>query len=107
LRRTKRASIAFADNAGTFAAAQRVESKRAVSPAPPSASKDRQEQTQYDTNDEARNDWKIKRAVFTFDPNVTWQASEPFRRQSTPQNEPEYGHNHTDDHQKFTDVVHD
>ena len=40
-------------------------------------SKKREDQTQHDANNDAGNDWKIERAVATFDADIARQAPEP------------------------------
>jgi hypothetical protein len=93
-------------NAGSVATAQRVDPKRSVSRTATSAPKERDQQTQDDADDDAGDDREIKAAVLTLDPNVTWQAAEPFRGEPTPQNEPEDDNDHADDHEKFANVMH-
>jgi len=70
------------------------------------APENREEQTQDDADDDARNDWKIKRAVLAFDTNITGQPAQPFRREAAPQDEPEQKHGPAGNHEEFPNVVH-
>jgi hypothetical protein len=98
LRRQKPGSISFAGNADNAAAVRHVDLARVVWPTPPSASKDRKEQTQNDADDNAGDDREIKRAVFTFDANIAGQTAQPLWREATPQNESKQEHERADDH---------
>src|SRR5438874_2431056 len=44
--------------------------------------------------------------MLAFDPNVTWQASQPFGSKAAPQNRAEEDDHHTDHHQKFPELAH-
>jgi hypothetical protein len=54
-----------------------------------SASKDREDQTEYDTNDNAGDDREIKDGIASLDPDITGQSSQPFWSESAPQNKSE------------------
>src|SRR5213080_914334 len=55
---------------GVEPGAQHVDLKRAVSQTLASASKDGEEQTQHDTDDDAGDDWEIEHRMLAFDANV-------------------------------------
>jgi len=72
-----------------------------------SAPEDPHQQTEHDADDDAGDDREIKCAVFALDSNVARQAPEPLGSEAAPQNKAEHEHNRADDHQEFSDVVHD
>ena len=75
-------------------------------PMPPSASKDRHQQTQHDANDDAGDDREIKRALFAFYPDVAGQLPKPFGRHPAPQDRAKDKSNRTNNHQEFSQVAH-
>ena len=99
-------SIAFADNVGSAAAGQHVDLTRAVWLKPPSASKDREEQTQHDADNDAGNDREIKRGMTALDANIAGQTAQPTRAVSAPECESEKNNHNAEDDQHFPEFVH-
>src|SRR5207237_5360576 len=100
------AAISFADKAGIEPGAQHVDLKRAVSQTLASASKDGEEQTQHDTDDDAGDDWEIEHRMLAFDANVARYASQPFGSEAAPQNRAQQNDNRADHHQEFSELAH-
>ena len=74
-----------------------------------SASEDREErqkQTKNNAEDDAGDDGKIERRMFALDPDVAGQSAQPFRRDTTPHQQPNECGNHTDDHDEFSQLAH-
>lgn len=71
-----------------------------------STTEDREEQAQHDANDDAGDDRKIETSVRAFDPDVAGQASQPFRSESAPQDQPEDHGDCAKQNKEFTNFAH-
>jgi len=72
----------------------------------PKNREEREKQTEHDAKNDAGHDWKIKRGMPALDPNVAGQSAQPFRRDTTPHQQPNECGNHTDDHDEFSQLAH-
>jgi hypothetical protein len=70
------------------------------------APEDRQQQAQENAQDDAGYDGKIKRRMFTLDPNVAGQPSQPLRRKSAPHHQSQQRDDHANDGNEFAQVAH-
>ena len=69
-------------------------------------SKKREDQTQHDANNDAGNDWKIERAVATFDADIARQFSEKARADSGPKQKAQNNDHGPEDDEKFSELRH-
>jgi hypothetical protein len=72
----------------------------------PKNREEREKQTKHDAENDAGDDWEIKRGMLALDPNVAGQSAQPFRRDTTPHQQPNECGNHTDDHDEFSQLAH-
>ena len=70
------------------------------------APEDRQQQAQENAQDYAGDDGKIKRRMFTLDPDVAGQTPEPVRRKPAPHHQPHQRDDHTYDGDEFAQLAH-
>ena len=68
--------------------------------------KERNEQTERNADDDAGDDREIKRGTAAFDPDITGQTPEPTGTEAAPEGEPEKHHYTAKNDQQFSELGH-
>jgi hypothetical protein len=68
--------------------------------------KERQDQAKDNADNDAGDDWEIKRRVTSFDPNIAGQTSQPLWGKAAPEEKTDQRRDDSNDEQEFPDVAH-
>ena len=72
----------------------------------PLPAEQRKEHAQHDAEDDASDDWEIKRGMLTLDPNISGQTPQPFRREPAPHRQTHERDHDTNDDCKLPKLAH-